>query len=198
MGSQSGTAGESGAVRGAARRAAGGGLSEGYLNPDLHGFTHTAEAVVHGGRRGRGSNWGTRWAIFNRRPNKGDVVEVATGGPQWGPSGGRRSRRFTARLQKPESGGQQLGGPPTVNAERLAEWLAHGRAGRVCILVSCTASWHRFSVHFSDFGPTRPQKGETGGRCPVIEPSGDKSRLQAGRNRVLAPESIAFPVFALI
>jgi hypothetical protein len=47
-------------------------------------------------------------------------------------------------------------------------------------------------VHFSDFGPTRPQKGETGGRCPVIEPSGDKSRLQAGRNRVLAPESIAY------
>ena len=45
--------------------------------------------------------------------------------------------------------------------ERRPSGWHTGGSKRARILVSCTTSWHRFSVHFSDFGPTRPRKGET-------------------------------------
>ena len=74
-----------------------------------------------------------------------------------------------------------------VQAERVkAERLARGRARARAYF---SKSHRKLAQIFSAFFGFWPDSSPEGG---------NKSRLQAGRNRVLAPESIAFPVFALI
>ena len=76
------------------------------------------------------------------------------------------------------------GGPP--QQPRRAERLAHARAGARAYFSKLHRKLAQIFSTFFGFWPDSSPEG------------GNKSRLQAGRDRVLAPESIAFPVFALI